>query len=104
MVLEVGFATFIGVWGVGVAILQVFRVHPPLPWNHVISTLLGLQALSLTVQIAGMTEIASRTFVSTIWWSFVSVGSLMLLIRARRIRPMLVNIHKSSLLPTTIIG
>jgi hypothetical protein len=45
--------------------------------------LLGIQALSLVVQIAGMAEIASRPILSAIWWILIVLGAATLAFRAR---------------------
>jgi hypothetical protein len=45
--------------------------------------LLGIQALSLVVQIVGMAEIASRPILSAIWWILVVLGAATLAFRAR---------------------
>jgi hypothetical protein len=68
---------------VGTMILLCVRLRLPSPWNQVTAVLLGIQALSLTVQIVGMAEIASRSVLSSIWWALVAVGAATLLLRVR---------------------
>ncbi len=70
-----------------------------------IAILLGIQVLSLAVEIAGITGEASRYLLQTIWWSIVAVGVVALLLRSR-----LAFIRKSSLfnrsavLPVAVLG
>jgi hypothetical protein len=105
LVLATGLATFVGLWGVGVAVLHFACLRLPSPWDHVTAVLLGIQALSLTVQIAGMTEIASPLVLCTIWWIVVANGVLALLFRARPIRIGLwPKCYGLALLPIAIIG
>ena len=83
LVLAVGLSTFVGLWGVGTTLLNVFRLRLPSPWNDVTAILLGIQALSLTVQVAGITEIASLPLLRGIWWVAIVVGISVLLGRTR---------------------
>src|SRR5262245_19070358 len=64
--------------------MQVVRLRLPPPWNHVTAILLGIQALSITVQIASMAEIASRLILGTMWCALVAVGIAMLLFRSHK--------------------
>ena len=61
--------------------MQAVRLRIPSPWNHVTAILLGIQALSIAVQIVGIAEMASRLVLSTMWWALVAVGIAMLLFR-----------------------
>ena len=54
LVLITGLSTLLGLWGVGTGLLLCLRLRFPPPWNHVTAMLLGIQALSIAVQIAGM--------------------------------------------------
>ena len=83
LVLLVGLWTFVGLWGLGTVLLSVFRVRLPSPWDQVTAVLLGIQALSLTVQLAAMAEIASVSLLCGIWWSLIAHGVFMLLVRTR---------------------
>ena len=105
LVLATGISTFIGLWGVGTMILLCVRVRLPSPWNQVTAVLLGIQALSLAVQIVGMAEIASRSVLSSIWWALVAVGGATLLLRVRTTlsRPFL-TLNRLALLPAAIMG
>lgn len=79
----------------------------PSPWNHVTAVLLGIQALSLAVQLAGMAEIASRFVLSIIWLVLVLVGAAMLLLRTRTHAALTGPFSKLdglALLPTAIVG
>jgi hypothetical protein len=68
---------------VGSMILFCVRVRLPSPWNQVIAVLLGIQVLSLTVQIVGFAEVASRLVLIAIWWAVFAIGAAMLLFRVR---------------------
>ena len=68
LVLLVGLSMFVGLWGLGTVLLSVFRARLPPPWDQVTAVLLGVQALSLTVQLAAMAEIASVPLLCGIWW------------------------------------
>ena len=83
LVLLVGLSTFVGLWGLGTVLLSVFRVRLPAPWDQVTAALLGIQALSLTVQLAAMAEIASVSLLCGIWWMLIAQGVFMLLMWAR---------------------
>jgi hypothetical protein len=105
LVLVTGVSTFVGLWGVGTAILLCVRLRLPAPWNHVAAVLLGIQAFSLAVQVVGMAGMTSRSVLSAMWWALIACGAAMLLLRER---PMIVTpfsaTDKSALLPTTIAG
>jgi hypothetical protein len=90
---------------VGTTILHLVQIQLPSPWNRITAILLGIQALSLIVQIAGVAEIASRFVLSLIWWSFVAIGVSMFLYRVRLIRSTrLLKRSRLALLPILIIG
>ena len=88
LVLVTGLATFVGLWGAGTILLFCIRLQLPSPWNQVAAVLLGIQALSLVVQILGMAEVASRPVLSTVWWILIVLGAGSL---AFRFRPRLVQ-------------
>src|ERR1700692_232435 len=105
LVLASGISTFIGLWGLGATILLCVRVRLPSPWSHVTAVLLGIQALSLSVQIVGMAEMASRLVLVAIWWAMVAIGAAMLLLRVRTIlRSPFSTLDARALLPTAIVG
>jgi len=105
LVLATGLSTFIGLWGAGTLSLFCIRLRLPSPWNHVTAILLGIQVLSLTVQIAGMAEISSPPVLSVIWWALVSMGAAMLVVRGRMVlRSPISPTDKWSLLPIAIAG
>jgi hypothetical protein len=83
LVLAVGLSTFVGLWGVGTTLLNVFHLRLPSPWEQVTAILLGIQALSLAVQVAGITEIASLPVLRGIWWVAIVIGISVLLVRTR---------------------
>jgi hypothetical protein len=105
LVLAAGLSTFVGLWGVGSGLLHLVGLRLSTPWNQVAAILLGIQMLSLTVQIVGMAEMASPSVLCTIWWSLVAIGILMLLLRGR---PTSINLfpvrYGLALLPITIIA
>jgi hypothetical protein len=82
--LVTGLSTYVGLWGVGAALLFFIRLRLPPPWNHVCTILLGIQVLSLVVCIAGMAAAASQLVLRLIWWALVTVGAGMLVLRSRR--------------------
>ena len=105
LVLAAGLSTFVGLWGVGSGLLHLVRLRLPSPWNQVAAILLGIQILSLTVQIVGMAEIASPSVLCTIWWSLVAIGTLMLLLWGRPTSISLFPVRYGlALLPITIIA
>jgi hypothetical protein len=83
LVLLVGLSTFAGLWGLGTALLNALHLRLPSPWDHVTAILLGIQGLSLTVQVAGIAEIASPQVLRGIWWVLIVTGASVLLLRAR---------------------
>ena len=94
-----------GLWGVGTMILLCVRARLPSPWNQVTAVLLGIQALSLTVQIVGMAEIASRPVLSSIWWALVAVGAATLLLRVRTtLTCPFSTLDRLALVPVAIMG
>ena len=74
-----------GLWGLGAALLSLVRLKFPSPWDQVAALLLGIQTLSLAVQITGILEITSRPVLVTIWLSLVVIGAVMLVNRASQI-------------------
>ena len=81
-----GLSTFVGLWGFGTALLYLVRLKLPSPWEQLATLLLGIQTLSLAVQITGILEIASRSVLVTIRGSLVAIGASMLLVRGSQIR------------------
>jgi len=80
-VLTAGLAMFLGLWGTGTLILSGLRLRFPSPWDHVAALLLGVQALSLSVQILGMAGMASRPVLAAIWWALCAIGMAALLLQ-----------------------
>src|SRR5690242_17314763 len=76
-----GLSMFVGLWNIGTGLLYFLRLRVPSPWNHVTSVLLGIQALSLTVQTIGIAGLSSRPLLSTIGWALVGIGALTPLIQ-----------------------
>jgi hypothetical protein len=104
-VLAAGVATFIGFWGVGVALLHLAHLRLPPPWEHVTALLLGIQAVSLTIQLLGMVELSTQPALVAIWWSVAAIGAGVLLMRVRppkgNLRPVRFG---PALLPIAVIG
>ncbi|MEC4893621.1 MAG: hypothetical protein SAL07_15545 [Oscillatoria sp. PMC 1051.18] len=72
----IGITTFIGILGIGLLLLHLARLKIPSPWRQVVGVLLGIQVLSLTVQIVGMCGIATQPVLISIWLILVTVGGL----------------------------
>jgi hypothetical protein len=105
LVLAVGLSTFVGLWGVGTALLSAFNLRLPSPWDHVTATLLGIQALSLTVQVAGIAKIASPAVLRGIWWILIVIGASMLVVRSGSARlPLFPMRCGSVMLPIAIVA
>jgi hypothetical protein len=105
LVLAVGLATFVGLWGLGAALLRAFQLRLPVPWDQVTAIMLGIQVLSLVVQVVGIAEIASSAVLRGIWWVLVVLGASMLIVRARsgRLPPFSMS-RGPAMLPIAIIG
>jgi hypothetical protein len=81
LILATGLSTYVGLWGVGAALLFFVRLRLPPPWNQVTAVLLGIQLLSLVVSIAGMGGVASQLMLKVIWGTLVTVGAATLVFR-----------------------
>ena len=105
LVLTTGLSTFIGLWSVGRIILFCVRVRLPSPWSQLTAVLLGIQVLSLTVQIFGIAEMESRSVLIAIWWVMVTIGAAMLLFRvhSKLLSPFSTS-DRLALLPAAIVG
>jgi hypothetical protein len=105
MILITGLATFIGLWGTGAALLRVGGLEIPSPWSEVTAILLGVQVLSLAVQIVGMAGIASRLALISLWLALAVIGIAMLLLRGRTaLTVSLSTLDRWTLLPLAVIG
>jgi hypothetical protein len=105
LVLMTGLLTFTGLWALGTGLLFCLRLDFPRPWNHVAAILLGIQVLSLSVQIVAMAAIASQTVLIAIWYALVSFGALTIvfLVSARH-RTLISMPSKSATFPFAIIA
>ena len=74
LVLLVGITTYIGILGLGAAVMRIFQLRLPDPWSQVAAVLLGIQLLSLTVQLTGMTGLSSKVVLVSIWWCLIVIG------------------------------
>jgi hypothetical protein len=100
-----GLSTFIGLWGLGTIILDNVRLRLSAPWNQVTAILLGIQTLSLAVQIAGVAGMAFSVVLNAIWWGLICIGAAMLFLRWRAIpAAMFSGCHWSALVAIAIIG
>lgn len=104
LVLVTGLFTFIGLWGVGTALLIILRLRFASPWHHVTALLLGIQGLSLLVQITGMTGMASPPVLSAIWCVLVAIGAVLIFRSRRRFISPISAYHGSALLPFIIVA
>jgi hypothetical protein len=103
LVLAVGFSTFVALWGVGTALLKILQLRLSSPWDHVTAILLGIQALSLTVQVAGVTEMASPPVLRGIWWALIVIGVSVLLVHARFIPVMRLTLFSTGFGPAALL-
>jgi len=74
LVLITGIATFIGLLGLGLALLRFVRLKLPEPWRQVCALLLAVGVSSLVVQLLGMVGLASRSVLTAMWWGMVLLG------------------------------
>ncbi len=75
LVLLLGMATLIGVLGIGIAGQKLLQLSLPSPWQQVIGVLLGIQVLSLAVQLVAMVGFASRVILISLWLIVVIGGT-----------------------------
>lgn len=76
LVLLLGITTFNGLLGLGLALLHVFRLDIPSPWRQVVGVLLGIQVLSLAVQVVAVTNLASPPVLIGLWLMLIAGGGL----------------------------
>jgi hypothetical protein len=82
-VVAAGLLTFAGVLGAGRLLLRVAGLRIPAVWEAVTSMLLGIQVLSLGVQLLGMAALASR-FALIAWLALFWIAALGEIVRAVR--------------------
>jgi hypothetical protein len=73
--LLVGVSTFIGLWSVGRLALVAVRLRLPTPWGRVAAPLVGIQILSLIVQLLAMSSTATPLTLRLLWFAAVFVGA-----------------------------
>lgn len=73
-ILLAGVLAAFGLMGVGVGLMRCVRWRLPPPWFQVVAILVGIQAVSLAVQIAGMAGLASASVLRGIWGVLVGAG------------------------------
>lgn len=81
-----GLTWFAGLWGLGRILCIATGLRLPSPWAGVVATLLGIQLVSLIVQVLGMAGFASRPALTTIWGMVTALGLVSALLFARRRR------------------
>ena len=86
LVLLVGLAWLAGLWGLGRAILAISGFRLPSPWAGVTAVLLGIQAVSLAVQLLGMMELSSHQALVAIWGFMTASGVMCLALAVRQVR------------------
>ena len=82
-VVAAGLLTYAGVLGVGRLLLRAAGVKIPSAWEAVTSVLLGIQVMSLGVQLLGMAGVASR-FALVAWLAPFWISALVEIARALR--------------------
>ena len=70
----VGLTTFAGLWAMGSLLLHFIQLRLVSPWSSVTATLLGIQTISLAVQITGMPGKASLLVLKAIWIFLAASG------------------------------
>lgn len=76
LVFLLGIITFNGLLGLGLVLLHVFRLDIPTPWRQIVGVLLGIQVLSLAVQVVAVTNLAFPPVLIGIWLTTIAVGGL----------------------------
>ncbi|MCX6267405.1 MAG: hypothetical protein NTW16_08625 [Bacteroidetes bacterium] len=85
LVFFLGFLTYFGFAGTGLALFRLFNIRFPLPWRWIAALLLGIQAGSLMVQVAGMAGMASHRVLVSVWL-FMLIAGIMSLVSDRDLR------------------
>lgn len=67
VVLLLGLSTFAGCMGLGLLLLKPLRIELPLPFHQIVAVLLGIQAISLAVQLVAMAQAATPTILIVLW-------------------------------------
>jgi len=86
LVLLAGLAWLAGLWGLGRAAFAVSGFRLPSPWAGVAAVVLGIQMVSLAVQLLGMMELSSRPVLAVIWGLVSVCGIASLAWTARQTR------------------
>ena len=87
LVLLLGITTFNGLLGLGLVLLRLFRLDIPSPWRQVVGVLLGIQVLSLAVQVVAVTNLALPPVLIGLWLMLIAVGGLGSFHLSRPLRP-----------------
>lgn len=74
-VCAIGLATLVACLGVGLALQTTCKLTLPPPWRQAIGVLVGLQLLSLVVQLLGMAAMVSIPLLVGVWLVWLGVGS-----------------------------
>ncbi|MDP1838289.1 MAG: hypothetical protein Q8L19_07295 [Reyranella sp.] len=74
-VLLVGAATFAASMGLGFLLLRLLRTSLPAPFCQIAAVLLGIQAISLAVQLVAMAQAATPLVLVTLWCGALAGGA-----------------------------
>ncbi len=75
-ILIVGLLTFLGFLGLGTWLVGRLRLSLPTPWRELAGLFLGIQVVSLVVQLTAMAGLVSRTTLIGIWIVVAAAGGL----------------------------
>jgi hypothetical protein len=75
IVLLLGVATFAGCMGLGLLLLRLLRAELPVPFRQVVAVLLGIEAVSLAVQIVSMAKVATPAVLILLWGLSLAAGA-----------------------------
>jgi len=67
VVLLLGLSTFAGCMGLGLLLLRLLRTNLPAPLCQIVAVVLGIQAITLAVQVAAMAQLATPTVLTALW-------------------------------------
>lgn len=76
LVLLMGILTFTGIAGLGLVIQRIMKLSLPAPWGQALGVLIGIQTVSLIVQVFSMAGLAYKPVLIAIWLFIVLAGNL----------------------------
>jgi len=103
----IGTASFLGFYGIGVGILKAARLQLPSPWVEIASVLLGIEAQSLAVQIAGYSGALSTSALKGLWFGQAAIGAAFTFYRFHGLRTLIpprVSVYASALIAAVGLG